>query len=78
MEVDGIEINFPEQIKNVVLNEFYVSLEANEVKRMILRETFKIYNKNGVSTDKVLKIFKEVAEATAEIENLYGGGVNDE
>lgn len=78
MDIGGVEISFPEQIKNVVLNEFYANLETNEVKRMVLRETFKIYNKNGVSTECALKIFREVAEATAEIENLYGGGENNE
>ena len=77
MDIDGIEINFPEQLKNIIANEILANTAENEVEGMKLRALFKVYNKYGVSTETALKILKEVAVALAEIENLYGGGEND-
>jgi hypothetical protein len=74
MEIGGVEINFPEQLKNVILNEYVASIAENEVEAMKVRAMLKVYNKNGVSTETALKIIKENTNALAEIENLYGGG----
>ncbi len=76
MEIGGVEINFPEQIKNIIVNTCFENLVKNEVERLKIRETLKIFNKNGVSSETALKILSEQVVALAEIENLYGGGEN--
>ena len=76
MEIGGVEINFPEQIKNIIVNTCFENLVKNEVERLKIRETLKILNKNGVSSETALKILSEQVVALAEIENLYGGGEN--
>ena len=78
MDIGGVEINFPEQIKNIVLNEFYANLAEDEIERMKLRKILTIYNQNGVSSETALKIIRDQAVAVAEIENLYGGGENND
>ena len=77
MEAGGFEINFPEQIKNIVLNEFYAKLAETEIESLKLKKILTIYNQNGVSSETALKILRDQAIAVAEIENLYGGGENN-
>lgn len=72
MDIGGVEINFPEQIKNIILNDYYANNAENEIEGMKLRAIFKIYNQNGVSTETALKILREQTVVMAEIENLYG------
>ena len=74
MEAGGFEINFPEQIKNIVLNEFYAKMAETEIESLKLKKILTIYNQNGVSSETALKILRDQAIAVAEIENLYGGG----
>jgi hypothetical protein len=74
MDIGGVEINFPEQLINYVLNEHIAKNAENEIEGLKIRAILKVYNQNSVSTETALKLFKEQAIALAEIENLYGGG----
>ena len=78
MDIDGVEINFPDQLKNIIFNSCFTSLIEDDVERIIMSKVLKLYNKHNISSETAMKIFQEQNKIVAEVKNLYGGGETDE
>ena len=65
------EFKLPEPLSNVFLNQTIAKMQAEGKEREILFNTFQIFNRHGISTEKYLEIIGEIQTMTAEVNSRY-------